>query len=111
MFFSLPNCSSSCAAITSPCSPEFSAICIVGFAQRLGDNIESDLLVAFCLALFLFDFGYRPQKRHAAARHDAFLRRGPCRVQRVIEQVLFLFHFGFSCRSRLDYRDAAGEFR
>jgi len=67
------------------------------------------LLVAFQLERF--QRNGRPQQRDSAAGNDAFLHRGPSRMQRVFHAGLFLLHLHFGGRADLNDRHAASQLR
>ena len=62
--------------------------------QCPADDADPGLLV-FIIAFDLQRLG-GPQQRNAAAGHDAFLDRGPRRVQRIIDTVFSLLHLDFT---------------
>src|SRR5690606_21387339 len=81
-------------------------------AQRLLDGAHHDAaagVLVGVLALQVLDGLARPQQGDAAARHAAFLDRGPGRVQRIVDAVLLLLHLDFGRRADADHRHATGE--
>ena len=75
------------------------------------DDVHPGGLVAVGLLPGILQRLAGPQRSHAAARHDAFLDRRPCRVQRVLDAGLLLLHLGLGGSAHVDAGDAAGQLR
>src|SRR5690606_7321583 len=78
-------------------------------AQRLGDDVKADALIALGLGAGGFDGLDGPQEGDAAAGDDTLFGCGLGGVQRVVDQVLALLHLSLGVGTGLDDGDAAGE--
>ena len=75
--------------------------------ERLADDVDADLLVAF--ELELVERRDRLQERRAAAGDEALLDGRAGRRERILDAVLLLLELDLGGRADLDDGDAAGQ--
>src|SRR5208283_2842860 len=78
--------------------------------DRLADDLDAEALVVV-VGLDVRQHLAAPRQRHAAARHDAFLDRCTCRMQRVVDAVLALLHLDLGRAADANDGHATGELR